>query len=183
MALTLDMTQRYTYADYLTWLDDVRRELVDGFIKLFPAPHYDHSIVTINTVNRLLPALVGNDEYRLLQAPVDVLLSENTVVQPDILICKKSQLYDGKCNGAPLFIAEILSKSNRKHDLITKFQLYEKYGVEEYWIVNPKGKIVSAYFLQENGEYDNGEDYTITESIPLKTLNGFCIESQLIFNI
>jgi Uma2 family endonuclease len=180
MAVAIDITKRYTYADYLTWLDDTRRELIDGFIKLFPAPHFDHARVSKNIYKLLSFMETENCEYEVFYAPVSVVLSDIDVVEPDIFICERGKLIDGRCIGAPVLIIEILSQFNKKNDLITKFQLYEKYGVQEYWIVNPKAKTVFAYTLQNN-EYDDGEEYIIGETVTVKSLGNFTIDVRQIF--
>jgi Uma2 family endonuclease len=194
MELILDLNKRYTLADYLTWADDVRRELIDGVVSLMAAPHRDHARVNRNMF-RQLDAIVENKNCgcEVYYAPVDVCLSENgerendkiyTVVQPDIfIVCDDNKFINGKCYGAPDMIVEILSPSNRKKDLQWKYSIYEKAGVREYWIANPKTKSVTAYVLQDNGEYDDGTDYISGEKIPLHLFAENMIEMDKIFNI
>jgi len=79
-------------------------------------------------------------------------------------------------------VVEILSQSNRKKDLIKKFHLYEKSGVREYWIADPKVKTVTAYVMQDNGEYDDGEVYQTGEKIPVHIFDGHLIEMSDIFD-
>ena len=193
MEFSLDLTKRYTLADYLTWIDDVRRELIDGLISLMAAPTYEHADVSRNIVLKLDNAVKNNRcDCKLYYAPVDVCLPENgetdddkiyTVVQPDIfVVCDKSKLRNGKCYGAPDMIVEILSPTNRKKDLITKHQLYEKAGVREYWIANPKSKNVTTYIMQNNGEYDDGIEYILDEKIPAYIFDGCIIDVNEIFD-
>jgi Uma2 family endonuclease len=69
-----------------------------------------------------------------------------TVVEPDIVIvCNKSKLDNERCKGAPDLIVEIISSSTGRKDKVEKFNLYEKHGVKEYWIVEPELKIVSVF--------------------------------------
>jgi Uma2 family endonuclease len=127
-----------------------------------------------------------------LYAPIDVCLPENgetennkiyTVVQPDVfVVCDQHKLEEGRCLGAPDMIVEILSPSNKKKDLITKHQLYEKAGVREYWIANPKIKYITVYIMQDNGEYDDGTDYALNEKIPVNIFDGYLIDINEIFN-
>ena len=155
MELALDMTKRYTYADYLTWLDDVRRELIDGVVSLMSAPLRIHAKVSRNTVRALDDYLrKSNCSCEVYDAPFDVRIPHNgetednkiyTVVQPDIsVICDHAKLDDRGCCGAPDMIIEILSPGNRKKDMYDKFLLYEKAGVREYWIANPKTKMAAG---------------------------------------
>jgi len=85
-----------------------------------------------------------------LQAPVDVFLDERNVVQPDILTIMAERMTiltdEGQIKGAPDFIIEVLSPGNKKHDTEKKKTLYEKFGVKEYFIVDPDNKEVITYF-------------------------------------
>ena len=70
----------------------------------------------------------------------------DTVVQPDIcVVCDLSKLDDQGCNGAPDWILEILSPATSKKDLTEKFDIYQNAGVQEYWVVYPFEKIISAF--------------------------------------
>ena len=176
MEIALD--KRYTLKDYLGWVDDVRRELIDGFIHLFPAPSNIHQGVCGNIHWELRP-LNKKDDLRVYMAPLDVVLVKpadfqnmdaTTVVQPDIFICKESQIRDGRCYGAPLFIAEVLSKSNRKKDLVDKLNVYQRYGVGEYWIVNPTTKTVEV-FCHNGVDFDDSQEYTVEDKIKMKVVD------------
>ena len=193
MELSLDLTKRYTYADYLTWMDDVRRELIDGIVSLMAGTSIKHGVVSKNLVWRF-ETIVRNckGSCQVFYAPIDVCLPQNgetendkiyTVVQPDIfIVCEHSKLEEGRCLGAPDMIVEILSPSNRKKDIITKFLLYQSAGVREYWIAEPKAKTITAHILQNNGEYDDGELYASGEKVPIHIFDGFLIEVDEIFN-
>ncbi len=110
--LKLDLNKRYSYADYLTWMDDVRRELFDGFIKLMtPAPSRKHQELSFN-LSRILGNYLVHKQCRAYHAPSDVRLPKgksNTdnkhiypVVQPDLyIVCDLLKLDDRGCNGAP----------------------------------------------------------------------------------
>lgn len=89
----------------------------------------------------------------MFNAPFDVKLSDNPliIVQPDIMIiCDKDKLDDKRCNGAPDFVIEIVSNSNPSDDYIRKLYYYKNYGVREYWIVDPKRKIVTVNYFEGN---------------------------------
>jgi Uma2 family endonuclease len=91
----------------------------------------------------------------------------------------KSKLDGKSCNGAPDMIAEILSPSNTKHDTIVKFRLYQKYGVKEYWVVDPRNKTVSVHIL-ENGKYFTFA-YEDRNVIPVHVLAGCRINLADVF--
>ena len=129
MELSLDLSKRYTYADYLTWLDDKRRELFDGFIKMMsPAPRRIHAEIGFNISWHLGAILKKNrGKCKVFVAPFDVRLPKNgettddkiyTVVQPDIcVVCDMSKLDKRGCCGAPDLIVEVLSPSTLKRDV------------------------------------------------------------------
>jgi Uma2 family endonuclease len=181
MELSLDLNKRYSYADYLTWMDDVRRELFDGFIKLMsPAPVRSHQ--------RIAGELHGNfwsylrqKPCQVYQAPFDVRLPKNgerankelyTVVQPDIcVICDKSKLDERGCLGAPDLIVEIISPSSSKIDVKDKYEIYERAGVREYWIVFPFEKVISVFLLNENGKYEAKGMFTSGDLLSVSVFN------------
>ncbi|MCL2512196.1 MAG: Uma2 family endonuclease [Bacteroidales bacterium] len=194
MELQLDMGKRYTYADYLTWLDDKRRELIDGFIKMMsPSPRFDHAVVSSNIAGYLWTVLKKNKgKCRVFTAPFDVRFPKNgettddkiyTVVQPDIcVICDLSKLDELGCCGAPDMIVEILSPSTTKKDVNDKFNLYEEHGVKEYWVVHPKDKTVFVFLLQENGRYDDGTLYEGAGKAPVHIFENYLIDLNDIFD-
>lgn len=150
----LDLTKTYTYSDYLLWQFSERVELIKGFIlKMSPAPNRNHQTISQN-LNWKIYNFFLNHNCSVYVAPFDVRLpiksakKDTTVVQPDLcIICDENKLDDKGCNGAPDLIVEILSPKNSKHDVDTKFNLYQESGVKEYWIVEPEARIVLIYSL------------------------------------
>ena len=136
--LNLDLTKRYTYADYLTWWDDKRRELIDGFIKMMsPAASSIHESISVNLIYYLQGYIKNNKGgCKVFSAPFDVRIPVDgetsdkkiyTVVQPDIcVVCDRSKIDKRGCLGAPDMIVEILSPSSLKRDTVEKFPLYER---------------------------------------------------------
>jgi Uma2 family endonuclease len=193
MELSLDPNKHYTYADYLTWLDNKSRELIHGFIqKVLPAPHLAHV--------RISKSIYGHFDYlikkskgkcEVFYAPFDVRLPKHgetaddkidTVVQPDIcVICDLSKLDERGCCGAPDMIVEILSPSTAKKDLSEKFALYEESGVKEYWTVHPKDKAITVFLLQENGKYHTGTTYEWDAKVPVYIFDNYLIALNDIF--
>ena len=193
MELSLDLTKRYTYADYLTWLDDVRRELINGFIKIMsPAPRMVHVRVSGRIYRQLYAILTRNrGKCEVFYAPFDVRLPKlgetandqiDTVVQPDIcVICDLSKIDERGCCGAPDMIVEILSPSTLKKDVTEKFALYEASGVKEYWIVHPRDKAVQVFLLQDDGKYNSGVIYELEGKVPVHIFDDFLIDLDEIF--
>ena len=190
--LNLDLSKRYTYADYLNWFDDVRRELIDGFIHLMSGPMRRHVEVTSTLIIRL-----GNyiekkkGKCKVYHAPFDVRLPIHgskdddkvyDVVQPDIcVVCDLSKLDDKGCIGAPDLIVEVLSPSTLRMDWNRKMMLYEKAGVREYWIVDPRTKTVSVFLLQPDGNFDFGTVYDTSQKAPVYILQGLEIDLKKLF--
>ena len=137
------------------------------------SPGYKHQ-VTAGRLFAQLDAQLSTHQCKTIVAPFDVYPlydrgDEYTLVQPDIfLACDRSRLLEKRYNGAPKFIIEILS-TNRSHDMLTKFNLYEKAGVAEYWMVDPEEQIISVLELQD-GRYFfraySGEDEVQLVSVP-----------------
>ena len=152
-----DEDKRYTYADYESWDDDIRYELIDGIAYMMAAPTAAHQSILGELYRQLANYLKGKS-CKVFLAPFDVCLSglgdeDDTVVQPDVLvICEVSRLDKKRCNGAPDMVIEILSPSTSKRDLFIKLKKYQNAGVREYWIVDPDSKSVNVHIL-ENGHY------------------------------
>jgi Uma2 family endonuclease len=191
MELLLDPQKQYTYADYLTWLDDKRRELINGIVNAMSAPTSRHQRIIINLGKELLNLIIKNKgKCEVYPAPFDVRLPKNgekedhliyTVVQPDIcIVCDPAKIDENGCLGAPDFIAEIQSPSTAKYDLNEKFNLYESVGVREYWIVFPYDETIQVFILQPDGKYDKGTLYK-TGKIPIHIFNGIKVDMKGIF--
>jgi Uma2 family endonuclease len=155
----LDLTKSYNYTDYLTWKFQERVEIIRGFIlKMSPSPSMIHQTVSNNLTGCFYENL-KRKPCRVFQAPFDVRLpiksekKDTTIIQPDLcIICDEKKLDKKGCNGAPDLIVEIISPNNSKHDVDTKFKLYQEAGVLEYWLIEPLEKLLLIYTLR-NGEY------------------------------
>ena len=128
-------------------------EIIDGKLYMSPGASEKHQRVHFD-LNFDLSSFIRNTQIgRLYYAPFDVFLDEQgNAVQPDFLIVLNDNLKivkDDGVHGAPDFIIEILSPWNSRYDLITKKDLYEKFGVSEYWVVNPKTKESTGYLLKD----------------------------------
>ena len=190
----LDLTKRYTYADYLTWQFDDMVELIRGKIfKMSPAPNMKHQRVSGGIFGQIYPFLKGN-KCVVFAAPFDVRLplpkklqtkkKIDTVVQPDIcVICDIKKLDNQGCNGAPDWVIEILSKSTSKKDLTDKYDIYQESGVKEYWVVRPDEESVTTYILDEAGIYQIGRQkpYLKEEAVPVGVFPGLSILLSEVF--
>jgi Uma2 family endonuclease len=173
----------HTYADYLTWPEDVRYELIDGAAYLMaPAPTLDHQDIAGEIYFQLRRALAGKP-CRAFIAPVDVRLPKageedelvDTVVQPDVLVvCDRAKLDRRGVRGAPDLVVEVLSPSTASHDHVLKRRVYERAGVKEYWLVHPADRIVTIYRLLD-GEYGKPEVQELAGETPIAVLPDIAI--------
>ena len=169
--------KRFTYADYIKWgnkNNDIRYELIDGIAYAMASPSPEHQAISGELHGQLWQFLKGKPCK--IYATLDVRLNadnfDDIVVQPDLLIvCDKSKINGRSIKGTPDMIIEILSPSNTSHDIKTKFILYQRVGVKEYWIADPFTKTVQVYILR-NGKYSKGIIYRDDDIIPVNILAG-----------
>jgi len=180
----LQQVKHYTYADYLTWGDEVRCELIDGVPFLLAAPTPEHQAISMELSGQLWQFLKGKP-CKVYTAPFDVRLNaaegDDTVVQPDIsVICDQVKTDNNKgCVGVPDMVVEILSPSTAGKDCIIKLRKYLRAGVREYWLVDPDSRIVNTHVLKE-GQYVINV-YTNGDAIPVFVLDGLTINISDIF--
>jgi Uma2 family endonuclease len=160
MAQTASKPGRYTYADYRTWPQEERWELIDGeAYDMPPAPARIHQDVVVE-LSRQIGNFLQGSTWRIYVAPLDVRLPERdeaddaveTVAQPDVaVICDQAKLDDKGCRGAPDWIIEVLSPATAAKDQVQKRDLYERQRVLEYWLVHQTDRILFAYDLGTDG--------------------------------
>jgi Uma2 family endonuclease len=146
---------KLTYHDYLRWPDDGQRyELYEGELYVIPTPFVPHQRV-LGKLMFLLAQFVRRSQLgEVLHAPLDVVFSESTVVQPDILFVshqRRGIIGEQNISGAPDLVVEILSPATEERDRGTKLQLYCRYGVQECWLVDPEERTVEVLTLSPEG--------------------------------
>jgi Uma2 family endonuclease len=145
---------KFTYHDYVQLPDDKRYELLEGELFLVPAPNLDHQRI-LRKLGTAVSTYVEREHLgEVFYAPCDVLLSDINVVQPDIIFVSRDRmaiLTEANIQGPPDLVIEILSPSTGQRDLGIKRTLYSKYGVREYWIVDPENKTISMLSWTETG--------------------------------
>ena len=151
----------WTYEDYLAFPEDGKRyEIIEGDCYMSPAPRTKHQSTSVNLLTFLAVYLRRTKVGKAFTAPTDVVFSDTNVVQPDLLVvlaARASIITDKNIQGAPDIVIEIISETSRKTDEITKKKLYERYGVLEYWIVDPELALVKIYRLTD-GRYGRAEE-------------------------
>jgi len=155
-----------SYEHYLTLIEssDQRYELIGGEVYLLASPSFTHQVVVSEIAARFYAYFKGRP-CRALTAPLDVRLfgyatkfeEDPNVVQPDIVvICDEDKVdADGRYEGIPTLIVEVLSPTTKGKDLATKLHLYMKSGVAEYWIVDPDRKRISQYIFTPDRDIDH----------------------------
>ena len=104
----------------------------------------------------------------------------DTVVEPDVMVvCDASKVDDRGVKGAPDLIVEVLSPSTQSHDRVTKFNLYRRAGVREYWLVDPESRVVQSFILQ-NGQYVATAS-SGTDRLSVRVLEGCIIDLGDVF--
>ncbi len=146
----------YTLEDYYALPDDVRGELIDGTFYNMTAPRLIHQELLFD-IARLLANQIEErgGSCKVFVAPLDVRLDcdDKTMVQPDVIIlCDMDKLGEWGICGAPDFVLEVLSPSTRKKDMFLKLKKYRNAGVREYWIVDPKKKLLYIYDFEYGKE-------------------------------
>ncbi len=157
-----DLAGEYTASDYLRWRFEGYVELIKGKIfKMSPSPADPHQALSAE-LSYIFYNKLRNQRCTFRNAPYDVYLVKEgesykqtrNVVQPDIaIICDKQKVTYRGCVGSPDFVLEILSPSTRKKDLTLKMDLYEEYGVPEYWAVSIPERLFIVNLLNEGGKY------------------------------
>jgi len=145
---------RFTYSDYLQLPEDKRYEILDGELRVVPAPNIRHQRISGNLEWALRELIRTTGSGEILHAPCDVVFSEENVVQPDILYVRKERagiIGETHIRGAPDLVVEILSPESRKRDLEVKRKIYAGFGVTEYWIVDPEAGTIEVLIWSERG--------------------------------
>ena len=185
MALAQKTKKGFTYADYLTWPDDERWELIDGeAYNMSPAPTVKHQKITGNLYILLSSHPEKRAECFVGIAPTDVVFAEYDVVQPDVfVVCDEKKITEANIQGSPDLIIEVLSPATALKDKREKKALYEKYGVKEYILIDPSALVVERFFLEDDRVYGKGEIFGPKEVLPLVSLKGIEIPLWEIFEV
>ena len=151
-----------TYKDYEALPADGRRyELHEGEVSVTPARGSKHQEVSLNLAVTLYSHVKQRALGKILEAPIDCILSDTTIVQPDIVYVETRRLAAISARGIegpPTLVVEILAPSTVQVDRGAKAQLYGRYGVPHYWIVDPEVRSIEAYTL-------TGDAYQITRRL------------------
>ena len=176
-------TRRLTYEDYANTPDDERYELIDGELIMVPSPNFAHQENQMSMGARMYMFVNDRDLGWVLSAPMDVVLSNTNVVQPDLLFISKERediITENNIQGAPDLVVEILSPSTSRRDWNEKRELYAEHGVKEYIVMDPSNKIVWRLTLKD-GALEIEETYYEGDTLTSSVLEGFSVAVNDIF--
>ncbi len=143
MSSTVAARREWTYRDLVALPEDqLRHELIDGEHVVTPSPNTAHQAISLNLVRLLLLFLDKHRLGQLLCAPFDIKFSMSTVLVPDLVYFTAERfarvVNEKHATAAPDLVVEILSPGTRRRDKGRKRAVYDREGVQEYWIVDPE---------------------------------------------
>ena len=174
----------HSIRDYKLLPEGAPYQLIGGELIMVPAPNPRHQIILGNIVEKVRQFTKGLGIT--LFSPVDVYLGEEDAYQPDMIFISKQRQEIVKQDGiygAPDLVVEILSPSTAYYDIKKKFKVYERYGVKEYWIVDPEMKGVDVFLLKSNGEFELSSKYYEAGIVKSIILDGLEIDLKEIFQL
>jgi|SRR5690625_42846 len=178
-------TKPVTYDDYRNLPDDGKRyEIIGGKLFMSPSSTSYHQIISSNLFKVLEPYVSERNLGRVLYAPLDVVLSMRDVVQPDLMYISSDRLdiiAENNIVEAPDLVVEILSEATKTVDRTSKKNLYQRYGVREYWIVNSLGGAIEQFILQEQTLELNGT-FEPPQTLASSALEGFTLPTDKVFS-
>ena len=183
--ITATAARKLTVQDYfdLDAPDGERYELINGVLIMVGSPNFAHQTVVGALGTRMYAFSEGNDLGDVVFSPFDVVLSDTDVVQPDLLFVSNEReeiITPANVQGAPDLVVEILSPSSSRRDWREKLALYAKYGVKEYWIIDPINRVIWLMLLRRGaleiaGQYGEGDTVSST------ALAGFSVKVDDLF--
>ncbi|RYE30189.1 MAG: Uma2 family endonuclease [Sphingobacteriaceae bacterium] len=176
--------KKYTEADYNLLEEGAPFQLINGDLIMSPAPIAYHQLLSIRLSSKIQNFLESsNSDGICLCAPIDVRLDDENTFQPDLIFIsaeRKTELFHNQIMGAPDLVIEILSPSTAYYDLRQKKDIYERFGVKEYLIIDPIAKDAELYLL-ENEVFTLKQKEAKNGFINLTTLPGLQIDLQKLF--
>jgi Uma2 family endonuclease len=163
---------KLTYDDFVLFPEDgLRHELIDGEHYVTPSPNLKHQSIVFNLSGLLWGYLRETKAGVAFGSPLDVVFSHFDVVEPDLLFVSEARrkvLTAKNIQGAPDLVVEVGSPSTRRRDELIKHQLYERFGVSEYWVVDPDIDVIKVYRLAD-GRYTRVSELALSAGDVLTT--------------
>ena len=174
----------WTYDEMVAELPEsnLPMELWDGEIVMSPTPIPNHQRIVARFYKLMDEFVAGRKLGEVFVSPLDVILTQRRVVQPDIFFISKSRLnlVTDRVRCVPDLVVEVISQGSWKRDRVEKKGLYEQHGVREYWIIDPEAQTIEVFSL-ERGAFKLTSKAELGETASSKLLSGFALTwSQLI---
>ncbi|EQD25360.1 MAG: hypothetical protein D084_Lepto4C00168G0001 [Leptospirillum sp. Group IV 'UBA BS'] len=180
--------KEWTYEDYLALPegDPFRYEVINGDLYMTPAPNLRHQRISMNISRIVSSFLHQNPLGEIFSAPCDVIFVPEPLqyVEPDLVFVSKERsaiLTEKNIQGVPDLLVEILSQTTKIRDRRLKLSLYERFGVPEYWIVDPETESVQVFQLVD-GRYPASLEFCKTDILESPHLPGLAISLSDVFS-
>jgi Uma2 family endonuclease len=177
---------KWTYEDLLLVPEDgLRHEIIDGEHYVNASPVTRHQLILYRLVLAIGKYLEDHPLGQLFFAPLDIVLSPNDVVEPDLMFISNERrgiVTVNNIQGAPELLIEILSQSNKGYDEVTKHSLYERTGVGEYWSVDPSADAVRVFRRNAAGRYESAAELSESDTLTSPLFPTLEIRLGRIFN-
>ena len=178
------VAKKLSWEDIKDWPEyQGRTEIVDGELIMSPVPGGPHQEICTRLGARIFPFVEERNLGTFYSSPVHVVLAEHAHYEPDLCFISRDRLHiykDPRVEGPPDLIIEVISESNRSHDTVVKFRDYERYGVREYWLVDPRDEHIRVFFL-ENGQYVLLGAFGRGDRIVSRVFAGFSLDPARVF--
>ncbi len=183
--------KKFTYKEYLLIEDTKQYEILRGNLISYPTPTSYHQWYRKN-ISMILNGFVRNNQIGyIFSAPTDVILDEENVVQPDLIFIKqenRDKIQKRGIFGNPDIVIEIVSQSTLTRDTFEKRDIYEKFGITEFWLVYPEMECVQVFAIENNkyhifseGAVESYDNKILPNSAKSKVLEGLTVKLEKIF--
>ena len=183
MAVSAEIGRKLTWEDIKNFPEEGKTELIEGQLYMSPTAGLPHQRIGTRLTVEIHPFVERNDLGEFFGRDVHVIFDEHNHLEPDLCFIAKARLGIIKgpnVYGPPDLVIEILSESNRDYDVQVKFRYYERFGVREYWLVDPRGRSIAVYTL-EDGSYQLLGEYQAGQVIETRVLAGLSLDPARIF--
>jgi Uma2 family endonuclease len=184
MAPVVTARHNTTYSELAAWPDDGRRyELYDGEVSVVPSPLPRHQLAMLELYHRLY-AYVSAHGGLVIASPIDIVFTETNVLQPDIVVFTAARRrfvsLDAPIRVRPDVAIEVLSPTTERNDRGRKLAWFQRFGVPEYWILDPVGERLDMFELRKTA-YRRPRVYSRDTTLESKVLAGFSCPVATLF--
>jgi Uma2 family endonuclease len=183
----MKLKERWRYSDYIQIDDDKRYEIIKGELLMSPAPSTKHQRIIFNLLFLLGSVIKKSNRGKIFPAPIDVVFSEEDVLQPDIVyVSEKNQeiIQERGIFGVPDIVIEVINSGSERRDLLEKKRIYEEYKVKEYWIVFPREEFIEIWeYKEELSRYVERGVYTKEKELENGVIDDCKLKVKEIFEL